>query len=240
MSLKDFIFTEDRARLGSGSGLYIKDSSLGGKYRLLVPTVNVPFTSRETGEIEIKVVTSDVVGKTKGVDTLNSGETDFYLHRDSIEAIEKVNGTEQEVLFLLSDFSGYRQTATITYTPSSAEMDGAITGSITVTPKTALSYEANCLPLLIPTASFKSVVPAYVELSETTGKYELTVEFKHAGTTLTAKSSNDTVVTASVTGNKLTITGKAEGSTLVRLTSSLEGFAPWNTSILVVVPKASA
>lgn len=237
---KNFIVTEDRARLGSGSGLYIKDSNYEGKYRLLLPTSSMPFTSRETGEVEIKVVTSDVVGKIKGVDTLNSGEADFYLHRDTIEAVEAVNGTEQNVLFLLSDFSGYRQTATITYTPSSAEMDSAITGTITVTPKTALAYEANCLPLLIPTLSFKSVIPAFVELETTTGTYTLDVELKDSKGTVTVKSSNDAVCTAAVSGNKITITGKAEGSTLVRLTSSLEGYASWSTSILVVVPKAAA
>lgn len=238
MSLKDFIFTEDRARLGSGSGLYIKDNTLGGKYRLLVPTSSVPFTSRETGEVEIKVVTSDVVGKIKGVDTLNSGEADFYLHRDTIEALEKVNGTKQDVLFLLSDFSGYRQTATITYTPSTAEMDGAITGSLTVTPQTAATYEANCLPLLIPTCSFKSVIPAYVELDSTTAEYTLDVVCKFEGATVTATASNAEVCTATVSGNKVTIKGVKEGSTLVRLASSLDGYAPWNTSILVVVPKA--
>lgn len=240
MSLKDFIFTEDRARLGSGSGLYIKDDSLGGKYRLLIPTTSVPFTSRETGEVEIKVVTSDVVGKIKGVDTLNSSETEFYLHRDTIEALEKVNGTEQNVLFLLSDFSGYRQAATITYTPSSAEMDGAITGTLKLTPKTELVYEANCLPLLIKTCSFQSVIPAYVELNTTTAEYTLDVVCKFAGATVTVKSSNAEVCTATVSGNKVTIKGVAEGSTLVRLTSNLDGYAPWNTSILVVVPKASA
>ena len=83
-------------------------------------------------------------------------------------------------------------------------------------------------------------MPAYVELSETTGKYELDVTFKFEGTTFTAKSSNENLVTASVAGNKLTITGVAEGSTLVRLTSALEGYAGWETSILVVVPKAQA
>ena len=37
---------------------------------------------------------------------------------------------------------------------------------------------------------------------------------------------------------KLTITGVKEGATVINLKTSLEGYAPWETTILVIVPKA--
>lgn len=240
MSTQDnFIFQETRARLGSGSGIYVLDNALGGKFKLFLPTQQVPFTSKETGEVEIKVVNADVVGKLKGIDTLNAGETDFYLHRDTIKIVEAADGQTYEFLSLLSDFSAYRYTATVSYSASNTEMDAAIVGTLTLTPKTKPVFVANALPLLIPTLSFVSDIPPIVELATTTGKYEQEIELKEADGTYTATSENQEIATAQVSEKKLTITGVAEGSTIVTLKSSKTGFAPWETTILVVVPKSA-
>ena len=215
MSRKDYIFQESRARLSSGSGIYILDKELN-KFKLLIPTTQVPFVTQEAAEVEVKVVTSDTIGKLSGISTLNAGTADFYLHRDSI-----------------------RYTATMTYTPNSSEMDAAMTGTLTVTPKTQPTFVPNALKDMIPTLSFASEIPAVVELETTTGTYTQDIELKDSSGTITANAEDSAVVTAQVSGKKLTITGKVAGSTVVTLKSELEGWASWETTILVIVPAAS-
>lgn len=238
MNEKDYIVQESRARLSSGSGIYVMDKTLD-KFKLLLPTTQVPFPSKEAAEVEIKVVTADTIGKLSGISTLNAGTADFYLHRDSIAILEAISGSEQEFLSVLSDFSAYRYTATITYTANSSEMDAAMTGTITITPKTDMEYVSNALPIMIPTLSFKSEIPAVVYLETTTGTYTQDIELKNSEGTVSATVESATVASAQVSSNRLTITGKAEGSTVVKLTSELEGWASWTTTILVVVPEAA-
>lgn len=238
MSRKDYIFQESRARLSSGSGIYILDKKLS-KFKLLIPTTQVPFVTQEAAEVEVKVVTSDTIGKLSGISTLNAGTADFYLHRDSISSLEKISGTEQEFMSVLSDFSAYRYTATMTYTPNSSEMDAAMTGTLTVTPKTQPTFVPNALKDMIPTLSFASEIPAVVELKTTTETYTQDIELKNSSGTITANAEGSAVVTAQVTGKKLTIAGKNAGSTVVTLKSELEGWASWETTILVIVPTAS-
>lgn len=238
MSKKDYIFQESRARLSSGSGIYILDKELS-KFKLLIPTTQVPFVTQEAAEVEVKVVTSDTIGKLSGISTLNAGTADFYLHRDSISSLEKISGTEQEFMSVLSDFSAYRYTATMTYTPNSSEMDAAMTGTLTVTPKTQPTFVPNALKDMIPTLSFASEIPAVVELETTTGTYAQDIELKDPSGTITANAEDSAVVTAQISGKKLTITGKAAGSTVVTIKSELEGWASWETTILVIVPAAS-
>ena len=61
---------------------------------------------------------------------------------------------------------------------------------------------------------------------------------KQKGATFTAEVDKSAIATAQVSSNKLTITGKAKGSAIVTLKSSLEGYASWETTILVIVPEA--
>lgn len=235
---QEFLFQEKRARLGSGSGIYVLDNELG-KFKLFLPTVQVPFVSKTANEVEIKVVTANVIGKIQGITTLDAGEADFYMHRDTIRLAEAMDGQTREFMTVLSDKTGYRFTATFSYSGSNTEMDAAIQGTATFTPKTEPTYVENVMPLLIPTLSFASEIPATVELATTTGTYEQNIELKVSTGTFTATSAETSIATANVSGKKLTITGVAEGSTIVTLKSELEGYAPWETTILVNVPAAS-
>ena len=57
--------------------------------------------------------------------------------------------------------------------------------------------------------------------------------------TVTAESGSSSIATAAVSGNKLTITGVAAGTTLVNLTISADGEATSYRSISVEVVSAS-
>ena len=60
------------------------------------------------------------------------------------------------------------------------------------------------------------------------------------GATFTATSETPSIATATAADGKLTITGVAEGSCIVTLTSNGKDMAPWETTILVTVPKIGA
>lgn len=231
--------SDPRARLGMGSALYTNYFNEDGLFSLLVPTVETPFISSDTAEVEIKVSSSSTVTKIAGVETLNSVEATVYMHRDCARLLEKINGKTIELISMVGDFIGYRYSAVITYTPGNAGMDDAFQATIKLTPKTKPVYIDNCKPLLKPTAFFEGDIDAVLELDTTTSECNLAIQTKHEGTTVVATCENTTVATATITDNKLTITGKQAGSTVVSLKTTKEGYASWETTILVIVPEAS-
>lgn len=228
---------ETRARLGKGSALYTNYFNDDGLFSLLIPTVETPFIGSDVSEVEIKVSSASTVTKIAGVKTLNSAETTVYMHRDCARLLEKVNGKTIDLISMVGDFIGYKYNATITYTPSNAGMDDAWQGTIKLTPKTDPVYIDNCKPLLKPTAFFDGDIDAVIELDTTASTYNLVVATKHEGTTVGATCEDTNIATATIADNKLTITGKKEGSTIVNLKTAKEGYASWETSILVIVPK---
>ena len=229
---------ETRARLGMGSALYSNYFNEDGKFQFLIPTVETPFIGSDVAEVEIKVSSSSVVTKINGVETLNAAETNVYMHRDCLRLLEKLNGKDIELISMAGDFTGFRYSAAVSYTPSNAAMDDAWQGTIKLTPKTKPVYVENCYELIIPTAFFESNIDSVIELETTTGTFSQDIEMKQEGATFTAEVDKSAIATAQVSSNKLTITGKAKGSAIVTLKSSLEGYASWETTILVIVPEA--
>lgn len=231
---------EKRAHLGMGSALYTNYFNDDGKFSLLIPTVETPFIGSDVAEVEIKVSSASTVTKIAGVETLNTAETNVYMHRDCVRLLEKLNGKTIELISMVgNDFIGYRYSATLSYTPSNASMDDAWQGTIKLTPKNKPQYIDNCYPLLKPTASYASDIPSFVELDSTVGTFTLDIQTKYDGTTIEATCEDTSIATATIASNKLTITGKKEGSVVVNLKTVKEGYASWETTILVIVPKTS-
>ena len=231
--------SEKRGRLGKGSGLYTNHFNQDGLFSLLMPTVETPFIGSDVAEVEIKVSSASTVTKIAGVETLNTAETTAYMHRDCIRLLETLNGKTIDLISMGGDFTGYRCSATLTYTPSNATLDDAWQGTIKLTPKTKPVYIDNCYPLIKPTAMFEGAIEAVIELETTSGTYNVEIQTKYEGTTIEATSEDTAVATATIANNKLTITGKEEGSTVVNLKTVKDGYASWETTILVIVPKAS-
>lgn len=230
---------EIRARKGMGSALYTDFFSTDEKFEFLIPTVETPFIGSDVSEIEVKVSCSSVVTKLPGVETLNAAETNVYMHRDCIRRLEKLNGKTINLISMGSDFTGYRYSAAVSYTPSNAAMDDAWQGTVKLTPTSKPVYVDNCYSLLRPTAFFDCDIDSVVELDKTNGTYSINVITKPTSATVKAKTEDEKIATAAIAENKLTITGVAEGSVVITLTTELEGYASWETTILVIVPKTS-
>lgn len=228
---------EKRARLGMGSALYSTYFSTDGKYQFLVPTVETPFIGSDVAEVEIKVSSASTATKINGVETLNTAETNIYMHRDCARLLEKLNGKTIDLLSMVGDFIGYKYSAAITYTPSNATMDDAWQGTLKLTPKTKPVYVDNCHEIVKPTAFFTNNIEAVVELETTTGEHELIIETRPEDATISVLSEDQTIATATYSDGKVTITGKAKGSTVITIKTSKTGYASWETTVLVIVPE---
>lgn len=202
---------EKRARLGNGA-LYTSHFNEDGKFSMLIPTGEIPFIQSETSEVEVKVTSSTTITKIAGVETLNTAETPIYMHRDCIRLLEKVNGKTIELLSVTADFTAYKYSATISYTPSNATMDDAWQGTLKLTPVTKPEYIDNCYQMLKATVFFTNNIDSVVELGKTTEARILEIETKYDDATVEATCEDTTVATATISSGKLTITGKKEGS----------------------------
>lgn len=234
---------ENKARIGKGSGIYSDYFRTDGKFSLLIPTVETPFIGSEVGEVEIKVSSSDTVSKIEGVETLNAAETTVYMHRDTIRKLEKVNKKTINIISMSGDFTGYKSSVTVSYTPSNATLDDAWQGTLKLTPVSAPVYIDNCYGLLIPTAHFISAIqsPIGIDGEVVVGKTKtLTVSTKPSEATVTVKSEDTAIATVAVVDGVVTITGVKAGSTVITLTTELEGYESWETTTVVIVTAAAA
>ncbi len=235
---QEFVFNENRARVGRGSGLYSKDAS-DGKYALLLPLIEVPFIKETLNTVEIKVASSDTISKIEGSRTLEEAEAPVYLHRDVLRVLESVSGKTLHLLSKSSDETGFTFDGSISYTPDSAKMDEAWQGTIKITPLTKPQYVDDVYGLCKPTAKFASGIPANVQLETTTGVETIAFTCDPSDATVTASTSSSGVVTATVENGAVKITGVSAGSAVVALKTAKEGYASWETTIHVVVPQAT-
>ena len=230
---QEFIFNENRAQVGKGSGLYCQDS-MDGLYSLLLPLIEVPFIKETLNTIEIKVASSDTINKIEGTTTLEEAEAPVYLHRDVLRILENIDGKALHLLSKSGDETGFTFDGSISYTPDSAKMDEAWQGTIKITPMTKPVYVDDVYGLCKPTAKFANGIPSNVRLAKTASEsYAVTCDPSDA--TFSATVNKEGIVTATVEEKAVKLTGVAKGSAIVVLKAAKEGYASWETTIHVVV-----
>lgn len=235
---KEFVFNENRARVGKGSGLYAQDAA-DSKYALLLPLIEVPFIKETLNTVEIKVASSDTISKIESTATLEEAEAPVYLHRDVLRVLEKINGKALHLLSKSGDETGFTFDGSVSYTADSAKMDEAWQGTIKITPLTKPVYVDDVYGLCKPTAKFASGIPANVQLESTTAEETIAITCDPADATVSASTNVSGIVTAAVENGAVKITGVGAGSAVVALTTAKEGYASWETTIHVVVPEAA-
>lgn len=226
---------ERRSQTGIGSGILSKNAS--GKFSILALTDKVPALKGDTDTLECTVTSSDTSSQVSGMKKLEKGTFEVYHHRDNIRRFAKLEGQTLEIITYSPDMTGERFSVTVSYKVGERSNGELTKATITVTPKAYYGDVDNVLPLLQPTAMFDTDIPSMVELNITTGTYVLDIGMNPIEATFTATSEAPTIATATVTTNKLTITGVKEGSCVVSLKSTGTDMASWETAILVVVPK---
>lgn len=237
---EEFYFEELRAKVGKGSGLYYLDAT-DGKYRLMIPAIEVPVPSTSANSIEIKVACASTVTKLESTKVIEEAEAPFYVHRDVIRILERLQNKPLNFLAKTGEHTGFKFSGTVSYKTDNIKMDEAQQGTIKIIPSTAPEYVDDVYEMCKPTARFLSAVPSNIELEYKDGSDAFALEVYPVDAAVKLTSTKDTVATGTYDSSKktVTITGKAKGSAIIDINVSKEGYADWTTSVHVIVPETA-
>ena len=137
---------------------------------------------------------------------------------------------------MLPDLTAMKYSGKINYKLNNTDVGGLEQGEITITPTTGDTYIENCYALLEDTAIITNDIVDKVVLSKE-GTYTINVTTEPADATIEVvqEEGGTAYASASASGNVVTITGVADGSTIVRIKTSKDGYASFVRSVLVIV-----
>ena len=224
---------EDRA-LSEHIGSALLSKKANGKYSLFLPVEE----TGENGSAPTPLIKT-AIGNRQNSSV--EGRTDnpqknvpFYLHRDNLRIIEENKGKVIDFLRLLPDFTGFKYSGTVSGMANSTGLNALEQGQLTITPNSQDVFVDNCYDLVEDTAMFTSAIPDVMYLNGTTPEI-VTLSTEPADATVTATSETPATATATYSDGRVTITGVANGSTIVELTVSKTGYASFKRTILVIV-----
>lgn len=224
---------EDRALSEhKGSGLVMKKPN--GKYSILIPVEGTGENGSTPAQLDKTAIGNRQATSVEGRTENPQKTMPFYLHRDNIKILEAIKGTTQDFIRLLPDFTGFKFSGSINYMANNTDVGGLEQGQITITPTTSDEYVENCFDLVEDTVIITNSIDEVVEI-EGTGNKVINITTNPADATVTVNSDTEGVATASYATGKVTITGVDAGSAIVTISTSKEGYASFDRSVLVIV-----
>lgn len=226
-SIEDRALSEHR-----GSGLLMKKAN--GKYSILIPVEGTGENGSTPAQLDKTAIGNRQSTSVEGRTENPQKSMPFYLHRDNIKILEDIKGETHEFLRLLPDFTGFKFSGSINYMANNTDVGGLEQGQITITPTTSDEYVDNCFDLVEDTVVITNSIDEVVEI-EGTGNKVINITTNPADATVTAKSDAEGVATATYADGKVTITGVKKGSAIVTISTTKEGYASFDRSVLVIV-----
>lgn len=228
----DFNSVVDRALSEhTGSGIMSKKSN--GKYSTFLPVTNTGELGSAPEQIEKTAIGNMAKSYIQGRKDSPQQTLTFYVHRDNLRILKAVKGKVVDFLRVFPDFSGVKYSGQVDFKYNDTSLNSAEQGEISVTitiPEEAID---DCYDMIEDTVVYTSDIPEVIEISKT-GTYTVNVVTNPADATIAVVSETTGVATASATGKVVTITGVAEGSSVVEITATKEGFQSWKRTILVI------
>ncbi len=226
-SIEDRALSEHR-----GSALLMKKPN--GKFSILLPVEGTGENGSTPASLDKTALGNRQATGVEGRQENPQKTLPFFTHRDNINILEKIKGTNQTFLRLLPDFTGFKYSGNISYMANNTDVGSLEQGQITITPTTSDEYIENCFDLIEDTVVITNSIDEVIYIKGT-GKTELNIDTNPADTNLTVKSDTEGVATATGTNGKVTITGVSKGSAIVTITATKDGYASFDRSVLVVV-----
>lgn len=224
---------EDRALSEhQGSALLMKKAN--GKYSILLPVTGTGENGATPAQLDKTALGNRQATSVEGRQENPQKTLPFFAHRDNINVLEAIKGETHDFIRMLPDFTGYKYSGQVSYKLNNTDVGSLEQGEITITPTTSDEHIDNCYDLVEDTVVFTSAIDEVLEINGTDAK-EISLTTDPADATITATSETPATATATVSSNKLTITGVANGSTIVTLEASKTGYASFKRSILVIV-----
>lgn len=231
-SIEDRALSEHR-----GSALLIKKAS--GKYSIFLPLTGTGENGSTPDQLEKTAIGNKQKSYVEGRQDNPQKNIPFYSHRDNIRAIEKVQGETQDFIRLLPDFTGMKFSGKVSYMLNNTDVGNLEQGQLTITPETSDEFVDNCYDLVEDTVIFKNAIPEKIYINGK-GTKEINLTTEPADATINASSETPSIATATVSEGKLTITGVANGSAIIKITASKAGYASFDRTILVIVDGVTA
>lgn len=228
----DFNSVVDRALSEhTGSGIMSKKSN--GKYSTFLPVTNTGELGSAPEQIEKTAIGNMAKSYIQGRKDSPQQTLTFYVHRDNLRILKAVKGKVVDFLRVFPDFSGVKYSGQVDFKYNDTSLNSAEQGEISVTitiPEEAID---DCYDMIEDTVVYTSDIPEVIEISKT-GTYTVNVVTNPADATISVVSETTGVATADASGKAVTITGVAEGSSVVEITATKEGFQSWKRTILVI------
>lgn len=203
------------------------------KFSMLLPVSEMPETRTAPDQVDKTVLSDGGYTYAEGLQGTDTKQYTFNYHRDNIRALKKIKGKELTFLERNPDNTGERYKGTLTYSRSSLSVNGIVQGTIYVTVSSADEDAIDDVrDLMKPTAIITTPLDDVVV--DKGGTYIVQLETS-PNATVAATSSSTSTATASVVGNKLTITGVAAGFAMIELTVSATNEATSYRTIAVEV-----
>ena len=226
--------------ISAGSGIYVLDTTLN-KYVLLVPTSDMPAGAGAPDTIDNPLLTVSRNGQVEGKQSVQQKEYTYNWNRDNNRRLAKYAGSQQS--FLERDgmeYTGNIFNGTLTFDKDAFADNELMAGKLYVTVNEDNGYVDDIRDLIAPTAIITNALPSITIAGTGTASIVLKTS---EGASVVATSEATTVATASMgsgdDANKLTITGVATGTTIVKLVCSATNEASSERTIMVkVVPSA--
>ena len=226
-SIEDRALSEHR-----GSALLMKKAN--GKYSILLPVEGTGENGATPNQLDKTAIGNKQKTSVEGRQDNPQKTLPFFTHRDNINILESIAGETHDFLRLLPDFTGFKYSGTVSYMANNTDIDGLEQGQLTITPTSSDEYIENCYDLVEDTVVFTSSIDEVIEISGTEAK-EIMLSTNPADATITASSETPATATATMSEKKLTITGVANGSTIVTVNATKAGYASFKRTILVIV-----
>lgn len=221
--------------ISAGSGIYVYDDTLS-KFVLLIPTSDMPAGAGAPDTIDNPILTVSRNGQVEGKQTVQQKEYTYNWNRDNNRRLQKYVG--KQVKFLERDgmeYTGNIFIGTLAFDKDAFADNEIMNGKLYITVNDDLGYVDDIRDLYAQTAIITSALPAIDLVGTASATLDITTS---TGATVTATSEATGVATATYSNGKLTVTGVAEGSTIIKLVCSATGEGSSERTIMVNVKSA--
>lgn len=229
---------EDRA-LSEHRGSAILMKKANGKYSILLPVEGTGENGSTPAQLDKTAIGNAQATSVEGRTENPQKTIPFFTHRDNLNILEDIKGQNHEFLRLLPDFTGFKFNGTVSYMANNTDVGSLEQGQITITPTSKDEYVENCYALVEDTVVFTGAIDEVVEVeaSSESDKHTrvIALSTNPNDATITATSGSTSYATATISSGTLTITGVAEGSTIVTLEATKSNYASFKRTILVIV-----
>lgn len=217
------------------AGLFNKKSN--GKYSLFMPLTGTGENGSAPDQLEKTVIGNKAKTYKKGRKDNPQITIPFYAHRDNYRILEAASRVPQEFLRVNPDMTGIKYAGEVDYKTNNTDVGSLIQGEMSITVTRYDGYVDNVSDVIENTAIIESEVPEEVNVTATGegNTYSFDVVTNPASATITVKSETPSVATVTAAGKTVTVTGVAEGSAIIEITTSATDNASFKRTLMVFV-----